>query len=127
MITLSRHCSEHTSFPARTVGKSFTGQLADLSKRINQSDPHFIRCVKPTPNNIPDDYHKDYVATQLRAGGVLQAIEVHRWLFHQGGLSNRTLPRDVRGCIDAGFSFLLFEVLQYYLCTILDFVSFQNV
>ena len=62
-----------------------------------------------------------------KAGGVLQAIEVHRWLFHQGGLSNRTLPRDVRGCIDAGFSFLLFEVLQYYLCIIVDFVNFQNV
>ena len=43
---------------------------------MRTTDPHFIRCIKPNPHNLPDIYDRPSVTEQLRYGGVLQAVQV---------------------------------------------------
>ncbi|KAJ1605920.1 myosin'myosin' [Cryptosporidium canis] len=62
----------------KTLGSSFRTQLNKLVSTIKQTNPHFIRCIKPNSNNSPDEFDRASVSEQLKYGGVLQAIQVSR-------------------------------------------------
>ncbi|KAH8582274.1 myosin myosin [Cryptosporidium sp. chipmunk genotype I] len=72
--------SESNTKPKRqqTLGSSFRNQLNKLISTIQQTNPHFIRCIKPNGNNSPDEFDRISVSEQLKYGGVLQAIQVSR-------------------------------------------------
>jgi myosin-5 len=61
-----------------TVGGQFAAQLTELRKRIDQTDPHYIRCLKPNEHLAPNDFNEVMIADQLRYAGVLEAIRVSR-------------------------------------------------
>ncbi|GAW82273.1 myosin C [Plasmodium gonderi] len=67
---------EKKKFP--TVSSEFREQLHQLMKRIKETEPHFIRCIKPNAQNMPDIFDRISVNEQLKYGGVLQAIKVSR-------------------------------------------------
>jgi hypothetical protein len=46
--------------------------------RINSTQPHYIRCLKPNDSNQPSLFNERRVAEQLRYGGVLEAVRVAR-------------------------------------------------
>lgn len=62
----------------QTLGSSFRSQLNKLISTIQQTSPHFIRCIKPNANNSSDEFDRVSVSEQLKYGGVLQAIQVSR-------------------------------------------------
>merc|ERR1719160_2163979 len=45
---------------------------------VNKTEPHFVRCIKPNPQNLSDVYDRPHVTEQLRYGGVLQVVQVSR-------------------------------------------------
>merc|ERR1719440_1844384 len=61
-----------------TVSAEFKDQLASLMDIVDMTEPHFIRCIKPNPQNEPDRYERKSVTEQLRYGGVLQVVQVSR-------------------------------------------------
>jgi len=61
-----------------TVSSEFKEQLAHLMEIVDTTEPHFIRCIKPNPENEPDRYNRKSVTEQLRYGGVLQVVQVSR-------------------------------------------------
>merc|ERR1719265_1969946 len=61
-----------------TVSSEFKDQLQNLMDTVNKTEPHFIRCIKPNPQNQPDIYDRPHVTEQLRYGGVLQVVQVSR-------------------------------------------------
>jgi myosin heavy subunit len=61
-----------------TVSSEFKDQLASLMDIVDVTEPHFIRCIKPNPQNLPDLYDRKGVTEQLRYGGVLQVVQVSR-------------------------------------------------
>ncbi|ETW59707.1 hypothetical protein PFMC_04516 [Plasmodium falciparum CAMP/Malaysia] len=61
-----------------TVSSEFKEQLNLLMTRIKETEPHFIRCIKPNAQNVPDVFDRISVNEQLKYGGVLQAIKVSR-------------------------------------------------
>eukprot|EP00397_Hematodinium_sp_SG-2012_P000521 GEMP01000522.1.p1 GENE.GEMP01000522.1~~GEMP01000522.1.p1 ORF type:complete len:1700 (+),score=383.46 GEMP01000522.1:143-5242(+) len=61
-----------------TVSSEFKDQLNSLMEMVRGTDPHFIRCIKPNPFNLPDVYDRPSVCEQLRYGGVLQVVQVSR-------------------------------------------------
>eukprot|EP00928_Gymnodinium_smaydae_P079607 TRINITY_DN6349_c0_g2_i2.p1 TRINITY_DN6349_c0_g2~~TRINITY_DN6349_c0_g2_i2.p1 ORF type:complete len:1049 (-),score=172.03 TRINITY_DN6349_c0_g2_i2:167-3313(-) len=61
-----------------TVSSNFSQQLNSLLKIVSETDVHFIRCIKATPQNKPDIFEDGYVQGQVKCGGVLQAIQVSR-------------------------------------------------
>jgi len=61
-----------------TVGGQFTTQLRKLRNRIDNTKPHYIRCLKPNPELVPNNYNAIMITEQLRYAGVLEAVRVSR-------------------------------------------------
>ncbi|CAE7743856.1 XI-2 [Symbiodinium sp. CCMP2456] len=61
-----------------TVSSEFKEQLSSLMDVVDLTEPHFIRCIKPNPQNLPDLFDRKGVTEQLRYGGVLQVVQVSR-------------------------------------------------
>ena len=62
----------------RTVGAQFKDQLLDLMKKVETTEPHYIRCLKPNDKAKPKLLVRSRLTEQLRYGGVLEAVRVAR-------------------------------------------------
>ena len=79
----SLHRTDSSVAAKMTVGGQFRRQLRDLRSKIDQTSPHYIRCLKPNDNLVPDHFDEMVVAEQLRCGGILEAVRVSRAGFTQ--------------------------------------------
>ncbi|EJK63162.1 hypothetical protein THAOC_16197 [Thalassiosira oceanica] len=66
------------SVATKSVGEKFKGQLRDLRTRIDVTAPHYIRCLKPNDELLPDEFDPKQIVEQLRYSGVLEAVRVSR-------------------------------------------------
>ncbi|ESQ43042.1 hypothetical protein EUTSA_v10012475mg [Eutrema salsugineum] len=62
----------------QTVGTKFKGQLFKLMNKLENTSPHFIRCIKPNSKQLPRVYEEDLVLQQLRCCGVLEVVRISR-------------------------------------------------
>lgn len=62
----------------KSVSSQFSTQLRTLRSRIDQTVPHYVRCLKPNDELAPDYFEPKNVVEQLRCGGVLEAVRVSR-------------------------------------------------
>lgn len=62
----------------KSVGAQFSAQLSQLRSRIDVTVPHYIRCLKPNDELVPDSFDPKMIVDQLRCGGVLEAVRVSR-------------------------------------------------
>lgn len=60
------------------VGIQFANQLRMLREKIQATDPHYIRCLKPNDDLVPGKFCHLVIEDQLRCAGVLEAIRVSR-------------------------------------------------
>ncbi|KAL0276825.1 UNVERIFIED_CONTAM: hypothetical protein PYX00_004309 [Menopon gallinae] len=71
----------------KTVGSQFRDSLNLLMATLNETTPHYVRCVKPNDSKRPFDYNPQRAVQQLRACGVLETIRISaagfpsRWLY----------------------------------------------
>ncbi|KAK1350220.1 Myosin-2 [Heracleum sosnowskyi] len=72
------HCLGASEFHKRSVGTKFKGQLFKLMHQLEDSTPHFIRCIKPNSKQLPGIYEKHLVLEQLRCCGVLEVVRISR-------------------------------------------------
>ncbi|KAI3472534.1 hypothetical protein Pfo_030685 [Paulownia fortunei] len=61
-----------------SVTTKFKGQLFQLMKRLENTTPHFIRCIKPNNFQSPGSYNQELVLQQLRCCGVLEVVRISR-------------------------------------------------
>ena len=61
-----------------SLSSQFRGQLDDLMDAVGATRPHYVRCLKPNDQNIPDVLGRHRIVEQLRYGGVLEAVRVAR-------------------------------------------------
>jgi myosin-5 len=61
-----------------TLSAEFRNQLEELMKKINGTSPHYVRCLKSNSRNVGDCFEPDLIISQLRCGGVLEAVRVSR-------------------------------------------------
>eukprot|EP00986_Skeletonema_menzelii_P010748 scaffold5364_cov156-Skeletonema_menzelii.AAC.11 len=66
-----------------TVGVQFSSQLHSLRSKIDETSPHYIRCLKPNNLLSPDIFDAALIADQLRCAGVIEAVRVSRLGFPQ--------------------------------------------
>ncbi|XWS27952.1 hypothetical protein CRYUN_Cryun25bG0024500 [Craigia yunnanensis] len=64
--------------PKQSVATKFKGQLFKLMHQLENTTPHFIRCIKPNCKQLPGTYEEDLVLQQLRCCGVLEVIRISR-------------------------------------------------
>jgi myosin-5 len=67
-----------SSIIRESVGGQFSRQLRELRRRIDATTPHYVRCLKPNDDLVPDQFKANIIADQLRCAGVLEAIRVSR-------------------------------------------------
>ncbi|KAJ8528761.1 hypothetical protein ON010_g14568 [Phytophthora cinnamomi] len=60
------------------IGSQFKQQLASLLDVVQQTQTHYIRCIKPNDESASDMFDMAKVSSQLRYGGVLKAVEIMR-------------------------------------------------
>lgn len=61
-----------------TISNSFKDSVAKLMTTINETESHYIKCLKPNSENIRDKFIVEYIREQLRYGGVIQTITISR-------------------------------------------------
>jgi len=61
-----------------SIGTQFKGQLKKLMSAIQETRPHYIRCLKPNDELVANTFVRERVIEQLRYGGVLEAVRVAR-------------------------------------------------
>ncbi|KAK3012885.1 hypothetical protein RJ639_009235 [Escallonia herrerae] len=61
-----------------SVAMKFKGQLFQLMQRLENTTPHFIRCIKPNNFQSPGMYEQGLVLQQLRCCGVLEVVRISR-------------------------------------------------
>ena len=59
-----------------SIGAAFKSQLGALMAKLNETEPHYIRCIKPNGRNVPSAFENANVLHQLRCGGVLEAVSI---------------------------------------------------
>ncbi|CAE7260227.1 MOCOS [Symbiodinium natans] len=63
---------------AKTVSSGFRSSLAQLVQKLNEADPHFIRCVKPNAEKVPNKFTSKLVMEQLTCSGVFEAVRIRQ-------------------------------------------------
>ncbi|KAL3945263.1 MAG: hypothetical protein SGBAC_000674 [Bacillariaceae sp.] len=61
-----------------SVGSQFRTQLQELRNQVDATTPHYVRCLKPNDELVPNKFEARVIADQLRCAGVLEAIRVAR-------------------------------------------------
>jgi len=70
-----------------TVGWQFRGSLAALIRTLNNTEPHYIRCIKPNDEKKAFEFNEERAVQQLKACGVYETIRISnngfpsRWLY----------------------------------------------
>ena len=59
-----------------SVGAKFVKSLKDLMTELQSSQAHFVRCVKPNPELLPQKIHGENTINQLRMSGMLDAVKL---------------------------------------------------
>ena len=59
-----------------SIGAGFKLQLSELMQKLSETEPHYIRCIKPNGRNVPSAFEDANVLHQLRCGGVLEAVRI---------------------------------------------------
>jgi myosin-5 len=62
----------------KSVSSQFSQQLKVLRSRIDDTVPHYVRCLKPNDDLVPEFFEPKNVVEQLRCNGVLEAVRVSR-------------------------------------------------
>ncbi|KAJ0406756.1 hypothetical protein ATCC90586_009405 [Pythium insidiosum] len=63
---------------SQTVGTQFKLSLNRLMDSINETNVHYIRCIKPNSEKSPSLVDAPMVVNQLRCAGVIEAISIAR-------------------------------------------------
>jgi myosin-5 len=61
-----------------TLGSIFKGSLIKLMETLRQTNPHYIRCIKPNQSKVAFEFEAQNVLGQLIACGVLETIKISR-------------------------------------------------
>ncbi|XP_072041774.1 unconventional myosin-X-like [Amphiura filiformis] len=61
-----------------TVSSQFQESLHALMATLNMCNPYFVRCVKPNPLKIPNNFDTQLVLNQLRYSGMLETVKIRR-------------------------------------------------
>ncbi|XP_029347475.1 unconventional myosin-Vb [Acyrthosiphon pisum] len=93
----SKGSPTHSKQNKETVGSQFRNSLNALMTTLNDTTPHYIRCVKPNDSKLPFVFDIQRAVDQLRACCVLETIRISaagfpsRWTYVDFFLRYRVL------------------------------------
>lgn len=86
VMATSKNNSTRALFPTlsknerknHSLGGQFRSQLNNLMKVLRNTNPHYIRCIKPNSNKAADEFGSQMVLEQLRYSGVFEAVSIRK-------------------------------------------------
>ena len=63
---------------AHTVSSTFIRQVDDLMKVLRETEPHYIKCMKPNGLKTQHAYNGPLMLQQLTYSGVLEVVRIRR-------------------------------------------------
>ena len=63
---------------AKTLGGQFKDQLVNLIDTLNATFPHFVRCLKPNDEKLPNRFNAGRMLDQLRYAGLLEVCRIRK-------------------------------------------------
>lgn len=76
-----------------SVGIQFSIQLNDLRRKIDDTSPNYIQCLKPNTDFTPQRFDESLITSQLRCAGVIKAVQVSRLGYPQRFLHRHFVER----------------------------------
>ena len=61
-----------------TLGSRFRRDLNVLVKNLKTTTSHFVRCIRPNDDSVPETFDASNVVRQLRYSGVIEALRIQR-------------------------------------------------
>ncbi len=74
----NRPASRHLMASAHTVSSTFIRQVDDLMKVLRETEPHYIKCMKPNGQKTQQMYNGPLMLEQLTYSGVLEVVRIRR-------------------------------------------------
>ncbi|CAJ1452776.1 unnamed protein product, partial [Effrenium voratum] len=65
----------------RSATFRFRASLRELMTKIQASETHYVRCIKPNASSVPEEFTAPMVHEQLRYSGVLEAVRIRKQGF----------------------------------------------
>lgn len=62
----------------KTLGGQFKQQLNELIDTLNSTFPHFVRCMKPNDDKLPNQFKAIRMQDQLRYAGLLEVCRIRK-------------------------------------------------
>lgn len=86
LVTLLKNCKnqfiissvENLVSNKKSLSVKYKQELNDLMEDLNNTEPHFVRCILPNLLKKPNKFDKNLVLNQLRCNGVLEGIRITR-------------------------------------------------
>lgn len=70
--------SRRSTIRGVSVASQFKASLQSLVADLEQTQPHYIRCIKPNLGKAPNTFDSGEVLRQLRYSGMMEAIRIRR-------------------------------------------------
>jgi len=77
-IIIKKYSLDKKKIGQNTIIFNFEKQLKNLIKIINNTEVHYIRCLKPNDNDEANNFISYKIYEQLKYAGVLEAIKIAR-------------------------------------------------
>lgn len=65
-------------FLTATISNSFKKSVTQLIQTIDETQAHYVKCIKPNSLNVKNNFVLELVSEQLRCNGIMQTIVVTR-------------------------------------------------
>ncbi|XP_060047912.1 unconventional myosin-X [Erinaceus europaeus] len=92
-----------------TVSSQFKDSLHSLMATLSNSNPFFVRCIKPNTQKMPDHFDQAVVLNQLRYSGMLETVRIRKagyavrrpfqdfYKRYRVLMRKEAVPEDIRG------------------------------
>eukprot|EP00435_Cladocopium_sp_Y103_P027520 s161_g6.t2 len=70
--------SKNSGRKPKSTSAKFRLSLRQLIGKIDVSDPHFVRCIKPNTEKVPNKFNSPLVLEQLLFSGILEAVQIRQ-------------------------------------------------
>ena len=76
--SVKKVAKEQAKTKRTTVSAEFKVSLEELMTVMSEAAPHFVRCIKPNMQKVPDVYDGELVTKQLRYTGMLETTRIRK-------------------------------------------------
>ena len=84
-----RRTNSSSKLKEDSISKQFAASLKKLYATLDDTEPHYVRCIKPNENKSPGSFMAHLVLQQLQYAGMIETIRIR-----QQGYSLRMLHTD---------------------------------